>query len=30
VALQEEGFMYKTGVKIEEDDDGVVIKRKIV
>jgi hypothetical protein len=30
VALQEEGFVYRTRVEIEEDDDGVAIKRKMV
>jgi hypothetical protein len=30
VALQEEGFVYRIRVEIEEDDDGVVIKRKMV
>jgi hypothetical protein len=30
MALQEESFVYKIRVKIEEDDDSVAIKRKIV
>jgi hypothetical protein len=30
VALQEEGFVYRTRVEIEEDNDGVAIKRKMI
>jgi MULE transposase domain len=30
VALQEEGFVYRTRVEVEEDDDGKPIKRKMV
>ena len=30
VALQEEGFVYRTRVEIEEDNNSVAIKRKIV
>jgi hypothetical protein len=30
MTLQKEGFMYKIRVKIEENNDGVIIKRKII
>jgi hypothetical protein len=30
MALQKESFMYKIRVDIEEDDDGVIIKKKMV
>jgi SHS2 domain-containing protein len=30
MTFQEEGFVYKTRVKIEENNDGVTIKRKMI
>jgi hypothetical protein len=30
MALQKKGFVYKIRVKIEENDDGVTIKKKMI